>query len=684
MTSMLRPFVLFPLALTAVAVAPQGTAPGVPAPPTATASTRLPDLRSDFERSYKVGDRAGMTKLVRDNSADAASWLYELAMALKAKPDEEQEKLYEAVGRAWSEAFSTGFSDRVRGFADRLEDAERSAYSKLKTDYFTLTTSFFARRAEPVTPERASALQTIAEQLETVAQSLWDLGDGYFASRAWMYVGDAYNASTVGAESGKPARELEAQKKALAACDSMDIGDRAHRECRTRVTHLEAVVARGESGGGEAKGAASSKLPFEFGAAAKVKGTGQELPELKKSPRLSYGWDEVHPTWPQVQIADVGQTTNLTGMIDGPTIERQGLNEIVVTDAEGNATRVKLSLEATLVSTRVGRGAAAVPYAFAIKLGNTNDEFQGFAANLATTPANMTMYLRPAAAVVIDVGGTPVHVLDDNLDGIFGGPPTGVSFAGLPAGATQPALDAVFVGKSKTPQPFSELMAVGKQWYRFSSADNGRTFEVAPATTIALGTAKLAFDGAELEWLVVRGKGALEKVFVRLEPGKPVELPVGEYELFSGVVRDGDAKALMLAGDSEAFAVTAAARTDVTFGAPFTFEFSSADTTEGIKVKGASVSVVGAGGEHYGRYWRCQPRPEVHLRKDDASSWSKVGQLQVIDDIDELGEHGGEGWNMVWWPLDGLFENKLGDGAQVRLFEKKNPLFGKIDSAPVQ
>jgi len=677
-----RPVVLLPLILTGVAIehAQSGTAPHAHAAPAAA----LRDFKSDFDRSYKIGDRAGMTKLVRDNSADAASWLYEMALALAQQPDEERSKLYEAVGRAWSEAFTSGFSDRVRGFADRLEATERTQYSQLKSTYFTLTTSYFARRGEPATAERATALQSVAEELETLAQSLWDLGDGYFSSRAWIYVGDAYNAATVGTEFGRPARELEAQKKALAACDSMDIGDRSHRECKTRVAHLEGVVARGETGGGDANGAAPSKLPFEFGAGVATKGTALELPDLKKSPRLSYGWDDAHPTWQQVQIADVGQTTTLPGMVDGPTFERQGLHEIVVTDAEGKVTSVKLSIETTLVSTRIGRGAAVVPYAFTIKLGNTNDEFQGFAANLETTPANMTMYLRPAAAVVIDVGGTPVHVLDDNLDGIFGGPPTTTAFAGLPSGASQPALDAVFVGKGKTPLPFSELMLVGKQWYRFTSTDSGRTFEVAPATTIALGSVKLDFGGAELDWLVVRGKGALEKVFVRLEPGKPVELPVGEYELYSGVVRDGDTKALVLKGDAAAFAVAAGARTDVAFGAPFAFEFSSANTTEGVKVKGGSVAVLGVGGEQYGRFWRCQPRPEVHLRKAGSAAWGKVGQLAVIDDIDELGDHGGEGWNKVWWPLDGLFENKLGDGVEVRLFEKKNALFGKIDSAPVQ
>jgi hypothetical protein len=677
-----RPFVLLPLAVCAVAIesAPGGTATRA----NEASAAALRDFKGDFERSYKIGDRAGMTKLVRDNSADAASWMYEMALELAQKPDEEREKRYEAVGRAWSEAFTSGFSDRVRGFANRLEVAERTTYAQLKSKYFTLTTSFFARRGEPATAERATALQSVAEEIETLAQSLWDLGDGYFSSRAWMYVGDAYNAATVGAEFGKPARELEAQKKALAACDSMDIGDRSHRECKTRVTHLEGVVARGEGGGGDATGAASSKLPFEFGAGVATKGEALELPDLKKSPRLSFGWDDVHPTWAQAQIADVGQSTTLPGMVDGPTLERQGLHEIVVTDAEGNVTSVKLSIETTLVTTRVGRGAAAVPYAFTIKLGNTNDEFQGFAANLETTPANMTMYLRPAAAVVIDVAGTPVHVLDDNFDGIFGGPPTTTAFAGLPSGASQPTIDTVIVGKSKTPLPFSELLPVGKQWYRFTSTDNGRTFEVAPATTMALGSAKLDFGGAELDWLVVRGKGALEKVFVRLEPGKPVELPVGEYELYTGVVRDGDAKALVLKGDAKAFAVVAGVRTDVAFGAPFSFEFSSADTTEGIKVKGGSVAVVGVGGEQYGRFWRCQPRPEVHLRKAGSSAWGKVGQLAVIDDIDELGDHGGEGWNMVWWPLDGQFENKLGDGVEVRLFEKKNPLFGKIDSAPVQ
>jgi hypothetical protein len=656
-----------------------------PAAPAAAAPVQpaAADFRGDFQRAYKIADHAGMSKLVRDASVDAAAWLYELASSLTRQPDEERQRLFDALNRAWFDAFTTRFGDRVLAFWQGLDDAGRTRRGELYQEYFALTTTYFAKRGEPITPARNTELQAIGDRFDPIAQALFDLGDGYFASRAWMYVGDAYSPQAVGDAAAIATRELAAQKKALAACDAMDIGDRSHRECRTRVTTLEGAIARGTAKGvPDPKAEGAAKLPFEFAAPVTVAAKALELSDPKKFPRLAYGWDDAHPTWPTLYLKEVGQTAAFAGMIDGPTFERQGLLDVVVTDQDGNSSRVVLSRELQLVTTRVGRGERAVPYTFGAMVGNRDDEFQGFSANLESTASNLAIYLRPAAAVVVDVAGTPVHVLDDNLDGIFGGPPTDVTVSGVAGGTTQTAIDSVFVGKSKTPVPFSEVLQVGKAWYRLTSADNGRTFDVALATGLEVGTVQLAYKGADLEWVVVRGTKTTASLFHRLEPGKPVELPVGEYRVFSGVVRDGAAKSLLVPGDAEPFTVTAGARTDLVLGGPFRFDFSSSETPEGVKVKGTSVVVVGAGGEHYTRFWGSRPSPEVHLRKAGGGPWTKVGQLGLIDDIDELGEHGGDGWTKVWWPLDGTFENKLGDGVDVRLVEKKNPLFGKIDSAP--
>src|SRR5690606_4503261 len=122
------------------------------------------------------------------------------------------------------------------------------------------------------------------------------LGDRYHASRCWIYTGDAFNAATVGEDFADPKRELAIQKRVLEACDRFDVGDRAHKDAKERVNYLEVALEKGVAKGGESAKETTKVLPYTFGEPVASAVEARELTDVKKNPRMLFGFDESHPT----------------------------------------------------------------------------------------------------------------------------------------------------------------------------------------------------------------------------------------------------------------------------------------------------------------------------------------------------------------------------------------------------
>jgi hypothetical protein len=639
------------------------------------------DYKDDFMRAYKIGDRKGMARVAKDHTSEVAYWMFEIASAITHTPDDEQAKLYNSLSRAWGDTFNTGFGDNVLGYFENLTDEERRSRVEVLETYRRVTADYLRKRGESTDSVRDAALQEIGVSLDAVGQSFYDLGDMYHASRAWIFAGDAFSPRAVREEAASPTRELEYLKQALDACNKFDIGDPQHRDTRTRVSTLEIAIEKGgASDGPEAKKEEGSRLPFTFGAPVDMTAEPVTLDDVKKRARLQFGWDADYPTWESVVLTSVGSSATLPGMSGGPRIERQGDLSVVVTDEEGAARFYELSTEPQTITTKIGIGSNAFDYTFVARIGEVEGQFLGFRCNLKPTAESMTVYLRPAAASTFSIGKDSITVTDDNLDGVFGGGVGERNVNGLPRGVLRPSFDGVFVGKAKVAEPFSEIMRVGKDWYRIEALGGGRHFNVTPVVDLPVGELRLDYKGADLEWVVVRGDGDAGGLFFSLEAGKAIEVPAGSYHVYTGVVREKDAKALMVNGDSQSFDVTAGALTKVQLGGPFGYEFSSALVPDGVRIRGESVHVVGIGGEHYHLLWNCRTAPEVHLRKTGGGSWIQVGELELIDGVQGISDFDGDGWAAAWTPLDKVLQNKLGDDVEVRLHERKNPLFGRIDS----
>jgi hypothetical protein len=89
------------------------------------------------------------------------------------------------------------------------------------------------------------------------------------------------------------------------------------------------------------------------------------------------------------------------------------------------------------------------------------------------------------------------------------------------------------------------------------------------------------------------------------------------------------------------------------------------------------VTVIGSAGERYERLWNCRSKPEVAWRKKGSNRGSKGEAMEFLNDQEQLYKDFGASYR----PLDKVIQEKLPpEGIEVQLSEKKNKLFGSIES----
>ena len=191
---------------------------------------------------------------------------------------------------------------------------------------------------------------------------------------------------------------------------------------------------------------------------------------------------------------------------------------------------------------------------------------------------------------------------------------------------------------------------------------------------------------------MLQGEGKLANTYIDLlaNAGAEVNAPIGKYKLSFGLLRKGKKqqimKALILPGArTPTWDVVAGATTTVQLGAPFGFDFEAEHKGESLTVKGESVIVVGVKGERYERLWNCAPRPELVWRKAGSKRSSKPERFGIVENLNEIDENGKavHEYADTFHPLSLSVEAKIKEGetVEVQLLEKKNKLFGVIESA---
>jgi hypothetical protein len=658
------------------------------------------DFMSEFRKAMQAGAREEMVKLVRTRQDEAVTAVLLLCEAIAEASSEQLESERQALDTAWREAHKTKFVTKMYEYYSFIPSDQKEMRARLQNGFEAAVRKF----QEGQRKKDTVLLSTAAVEFLSLAQDYEEIADAYKASQCWGYQAICFDENLRGREADLR-RACEGYKKCCEQRKAIELFDRFYNESQARREVLEAAgygeappapapgegsgETGGEKGAGEARGAGAQPGPAAGGAPLVLTPTFEIVRDLSTIRRPIFAGDEIYPIWGSVFLQGRDSVGKFGAMENSPAVIRTGEAKVGV-DVDGDGkVDVDLPVNGTLntVQITLGEGEEKRAWAFLATIGLREDTYQGMKFNLGPDGTQMGIYIAPAASMKAVVNGIPIQVIDDNMDGIYGSAPKPWGYLGtLPAAQIyQNDVDSIVVGGAKVARPWSELVDIGGTWYRMAVEAAGTRLIASPDPQ-ATGILRLDFKGPKPDFVVVRGRENLSKCFFDLVEGgrKGVSVPVGTYDLFVGQVSAGKRlqmqKALIAAHpNTPSWTVTVGGTTAVELGAPFGFDFAVTQDEESVAIDGRSVAVQGRAKELYLRLWNCTVKPEVNLRKTGSKRGSKEGRMRPVESQEETAE-AGVGWEGAWTPISLKLPKKAKDEIEVQLVEKKNPLFGEIES----
>jgi hypothetical protein len=660
------------------------------------------DFRSNFQKAMEIKATTTMAQLVKRNQEEAVSWILQTAESISVGSSEELAVRMSALRIAWKTSMDTGFASKMEEYFSLLEPTVLRERAKLKSEYNKLNKDYWDNKDAKDGP----TYNLVGAKFAVLAENFAKIGDHYFSSQCWGFYGICFGTASLGDKA-----DLYKACRGSGSCVSerllIELTDNFYRSNLQSHEHLiangygEEPPADGEDpGAGPSKGggAGAGKAPAASGKELTAPLVFKAVEERDDFVRPSYFADDLYVMWSAVYLGkkgNSGKVANLQGL--SPKVLRSASSEVTI-DIDGDGVgdeirldgkevldgKVGLTGNMRLVQFKIGEGSEQREWACHFATGLEKDLFQGFERGMGIYDESVQLFHFNAASVVGEIAGEVVQVLDDNSDGVYGSPPVPWDYSGLSKGNQQHEMDSVRIGSAKRAGPWSEYQQIGDAWFRMAISPSAAEL-IATPVTLQTGKLKLKFKGGKPTWLVVRGKGKYEGSYfdVLANGSKGVEVPVGSYELFCGELRKGKgrqaAKALILPGAGmEAWEVTDGKTITLELGGPFSFDFAIESVDRGVKVNGETVVVVGAAGERYERPWNCRAAPDVYWRDKGKGRGNKAERMKLINDQFVMLDVE-RSYQKVWFPLDCEFEVKA-ETVEVQLQEKKNTLFGKLES----
>jgi hypothetical protein len=645
----------------------------------ATPQANYTEFKDRFDKSVAIGANDDLQRLVQSEEMWAIQLVMETAEAISHSQNERILLRMEALTKAWAATKGGDFVKHMERYFSNLDPPLGRERFRIKNTYDKATQSF----AEAEKAKEKGKLNALAEQFKSYAEAFEACGDKYYAGNAWLYRSLCLDEGRQGAESADLRAVAHAYQRLIDLRVEIDLKDRFYRETEPNLKRLEGLGFSGKSAG-EGAGASVGSVATSAGPTMTVVAAFEPLAELESVPRPNYFLDEHYPLWDSLQFGAVDTVTTMVRLKDAPKFVRSGSTKIEVDDNGDGQWDREVPARGKLEVFELELGNSKRKWAFFAQAGNQTDQYQGVELSNAASDESWSLFLAPAASIVADIGGVRVQVFDDNMDGVYGSPPAAYGHTGLTKGLFQPEFDTLHVGDAKRAVPWSEYVKFPAGWMKLESQDEGARIAATPVT-MRTGKLRLEAKGLTPEFLVVRGSNDFENSYFDIAGAKEVEVPIGRYRVYWGLVTKGAKKQLMKAlvlptETSKTFEVMEGETVAVPFGAPFDFVFEREVAAETITILGNSVAVIGAGGERYERIYGAVPRPEASYRKKDSKRGGKPVEMEIIQDRDGFDRKGG--YAAMWKPLDLVLPKKASETeVEVQLTEKKNKLFGNIEGS---
>ena len=660
--------------------------------PRAVASPRslddLADFRKKFEQAEAIGALDEMAKLVREYEWLVILRIIVVCEAISESPNDALEKEIAGYRKAWKRGYKTDFVEKVYTYFSLLEPQIKRERPALK-DRFDRATDRL--RANESGEKNGPEFTLLSGEFEGLAKAFRTLGDKFYESESWIRAGTCQETSNRGPD-GDLYFVTNAYRQGLAAREAIELLDKRYKETKAAFDLYEKKGYLRPPSDGEDGGGGGAPGPSAAGEAIEVPMRFEAVDDLDSYVRPNYFADDLYMIWPSVALKGNGTTAGIPGLEAAPKFVRVGAGDVRIdqdNDGKGESEgeeKIPFTGKPTVVEMTLDKG-KKTERGFAVlgTIGLEKDYYQGIEVNAAPGDGWFTIYVTAAGSMVGELAGTQIRIIDDNLSGSYGDAAKDWSHIGVTKGHFQRDMDSIVVGTEKRARPWSRLQKVGDQWYEIEAVDEGTKLTATPVE-VETGRLKPAFDGPKPLWVVVRGRSKpLEGMYFDLlaDGSSGVELPIGQWELYEGLVREGSKREAMKAlvlPDGKAgpiWEVSPGKTTKAELGGPFSFDFAVEDEGKQVKVVGASVAVLGAHGERFERIWNAPPRPEVAWRPKGSKRGTKPEKMDVVGDQFKLGELG---WETAWKPLDLVLEHTSDEGVEVQLTSKKNKLFGKIAS----
>ena len=644
-------------------------------------------FREEFNKLRRIDAKDEMGNLLVRNLDEAAIWVVEVGEDIAEAPSAELYELMSALREGWKRGVKTPFVERMEEYYSLLDSVAKRERRRLKS----MRDKALRTQAKALEESDQAQLGVLAHEWEVIAKGFEKAWDKYYASEAW---------ANFGYLNDEDAREDQAdlRKATMGSANCVKLREEIglkdsiwsrHSERHRRLVGL-GYGEGGEAGEGEAGEAEGEATPDPSGPAGNASAASAALDfvlagDMAEFERPCYTLDELHALWNLIGLEGNGSSKIIDRLDPSAIVLREGANDVKVDVDRDGAADVDVPLTGNFepVQFEIGDGDSKRTWAFLAKVGGQQDDYQGFRCDLSPQGNFMSVYYGPAGSVAGAIQETPIRIFDDNLDGIYGSLPTSYGHLGCTEGNYAPEMDSILIGTGTRALPWSEIQKIGDAWYELEVANGGTQITATPKE-VKTGFLKLKYKGGKPTWLVVKGASKLENAYFDLVAGsgKGLEVPVGRYSLFYGELRKGKKaqtiKTLILPGENTpTWKVESGKATEVELGAPYGFDFSFEQSGDRAIVKGSSVVVTGVANERYERPWGCVPRPEVSFRVEGSKKGSKGERMYVLQSQVEITEFG---WAAAWSPRDLTLELGTEEPVELQLFEKKNKLFGKVES----